>query len=340
MSSSHPIYSMITVTYNSIKFIATMLDSALNQQLDATYEVIVVDNGSIDGTPDFIKENYPTVNLIQSTNTGFGQGNNLGVQHAKGQYIAFINPDTELDVFCLNALMKPLLKENVVTTAKILLQKDKKTINTCGNHIHFSAYGFVNGYKNLSDTHQHVESVDGISGAAFAISKVQFDRLGGFDKSFFLYCEDTEFSWRCKRDGMDIVFIPDSIVYHDYELRLSPQKIYYLEFGRWSVLKKYYSKQAFFILLPSLLIADLLSWAYALKYGSKGLKMKAKAFVDALNNPVTEFSTAPVVGLNGISQTSIPFKLIWKNPFVLILGAGINLFFQLNFKLYKIFSKR
>ena len=112
MSSSHPIYSMITVTYNSIKFIATMLDSALNQQLDATYEVIVVDNGSIDGTPDFIKENYPTVNLIQSTNTGFGQGNNLGVQHAKGQYIAFINPDTELDVFCLIELLIYPLHEN------------------------------------------------------------------------------------------------------------------------------------------------------------------------------------------------------------------------------------
>ena len=68
--------------------------------------------------------------------------------------------------------------------------------------------------------------------------------------------------------------------------------------------------------------------------------MKAKAVVDALNNPVTEFSTPPVISLQGIGQTLIPFETISKNPLVLILGAGINLFFHLNFKLYKIFSKR
>ena len=94
--------SVIIVTYNHREYMEDCLSSVLaNDPL----EVIVVDNNSADGTAEFIEKSFPQVKLIKSSkNLGYGGGNNLGVKHAKGEYVVILNPDTRVEKYFLRLL--------------------------------------------------------------------------------------------------------------------------------------------------------------------------------------------------------------------------------------------
>ena len=98
--------SVIIVTYNHEDYIKDCLSSVL---INDPFEVIVVDNCSIDKTVEIIKEKFPEVKLIKNQkNLGYSGGNNLGVKHAKGKYVVILNPDTRVDENWLEELLKPL----------------------------------------------------------------------------------------------------------------------------------------------------------------------------------------------------------------------------------------
>ncbi len=246
--------SIIIVTYNHRKYLAPCIGSVKNQEYP--HEIIIVDNGSDDGTADFIAETYPGVTLIRNKNTGFGAGNNLGVRNATGDYLVFLNPDTVVEKDWLTNLIKPIREDHkIITTPKILLY-DGSAINTCGNINHFTGLTFTRGLNDPPGSHDRVGAVSGISGACFAIRKEGFDRMGGFDERFFLYNEDSEFSWRAHLFEIPILYVPSSVVRHHYALAVSPQKMYYLEKGRYLILKTYFSFGMSLVLFPSLFIAE------------------------------------------------------------------------------------
>jgi GT2 family glycosyltransferase len=104
-------------------------------------EVIVVDNASSDGSPEWLELTYPQIQLIRSTeNLGFGGGNNLGSSYANGSYLGFLNPDTMVEPDWLDELVMVLENESTVglATSKILLLNNPDRINTCGNDMHIS----------------------------------------------------------------------------------------------------------------------------------------------------------------------------------------------------------
>ncbi len=99
--------SVIIVTYNHRKYIGQCLESVIEQK---PYEVVVVDNGS-DGTAEYVIRNFPSVKVIKpEKNLGYAGGNNLGVRHARGEYIVILNPDTVVEKGWLEELVKPLEK--------------------------------------------------------------------------------------------------------------------------------------------------------------------------------------------------------------------------------------
>ena len=276
--------SVIIVTYNHKKYMEDCLTSVLaNDPL----EVIVVDNGSTDGTPEFIEENFPKVKVIRSPrNLGYGGGNNLGVRHARGEYVVILNPDTKVGKNWLEELLKPLAKsERLITTPKILLY-DGSAINTIGNIVHFTGLTFTRGYLEPLERYDEPEYLSGISGACFAMRRDEYLELGGFDENFLAYNEDGEFSWRVHARGFKILYVPTSIVYHDYTLKVPPQKIYHLEKGRYIILRKYLSWREFLLLLPSLLTTEVLTWGYSLLNGAKGVRFKIKGMIDGVRAEV------------------------------------------------------
>lgn len=276
--------SVIIVTYNHKKYMRRCLSSVLaNNPL----EVIVVDNGSTDGTPEFIEENFPKVKVIRSPrNLGYGGGNNLGVKHARGEYAVILNPDTKVEENWLEELLKPLAKsKRLITTPKILLY-DGSAINTIGNIVHFTGLTFTRGYLRPPEEYNKPEYLSGISGACFAMRRDEYLQLGGFDENFLAYNEDGEFSWRVHARGFRILYIPTSVVYHDYTLKVSPQKIYHLEKGRYIILRKYLTGREFLLFLPSLLTTEVLTWGYSLLNGVKGVRFKIKGTIDGIRTEV------------------------------------------------------
>ncbi|MBT9150976.1 MAG: N-acetylglucosaminyl-diphospho-decaprenol L-rhamnosyltransferase [candidate division WS2 bacterium] len=97
------------------------------------------------------------------------------------------------------------------------------------------------------------EYVSGFSGCCFAMRKRDFEELGGFDENFFAYNEDSDLSWRAHLKGFGILYVPTSIVRHDYKLNVPPEKIYHLEKNRYLILRKCFSWKDLLVLFPSLL---------------------------------------------------------------------------------------
>jgi GT2 family glycosyltransferase len=277
--------SIIIVTYNHREYLDACLESVLKQ--DYPHEIILVDNCSQDGTVSFVRERFPEVTVVESPdNRGYGAGNNLGVQYARGEYIVILNPDTMVEEGWLSSLLSPLKRQpKVITTSKILLY-DGLAINTCGNINTITGLTFTRGLGADPSSFPDAEEVSGVSGACFAMRREDYLDLGGFDENFFLYNEDSELSWRAHLRDYRVLYVPTSVVRHDYQLSVSPEKIYFLEKGRYMILRKYFSRRDILLFSPSLLIAELLTLGYALRFGRKGLALKFKAIREGLGATV------------------------------------------------------
>lgn len=225
----------------------------------------------------------PQIKLILSPeNRGYGAGINLGVRYAEGKYIVVLNPDTVAEKNWLEELVKPLeTSEKMITTPKILLY-DGSAINTCGNINHFTGLTFTRGLNEDPEKYDTPEEVNGLSGCCFAMRRDHFEELGGFDENFFVYNEDSDLSWRAHLRGFKILYVSKSIVKHAYQLNVSPEKLYHLERNRYLILRKYLSRKDLLILLPSIMMAEVLTWGYALRRRSRRAKWKLIAMMDGL----------------------------------------------------------
>lgn len=277
--------SIIIVTYNSRHYLDACLRSVFGQ--DYPHEVILVDNCSQDDTVQYVRESFPEVRVIECPeNRGYGSGNNLGVKYARGEYVVILNPDTIVEEGWLSSLLLPLMHQpKLITTPKILLY-DGLAINTCGNINTISGLTFTRGLGVDPSSFPDAEEVSGVSGACFAMRREDYFSLGGFDENFFLYNEDSELSWRAHLHNYRVLYVPTSVIRHDYQLSVSPEKIYFLEKGRYMIIKKYFSMRDLLLFSPSLLVTELLTLGYALRFGWKGLALKLKAAREGLGTTV------------------------------------------------------
>lgn len=278
--------SIIIVSYNGWQDLERCLASLENAGTFASkdYEVIVVDNCSTDDSPQQVEWNFPSVRLVRSSrNLGFGEGNNLGAQLARGEVLVFLNPDTTVAPDWLKPLLQALESDATagMATSRILMMNDPERVNTCGNDLHLSGLSLCRG---LGETGSNSKpdgfvQVAAISGAAFAIRRELFERIGGFDETFFLYMEDTDLSVRVQIAGYCCVYVPDSVVYHDYELNFGPMKTYYQERNRYLMLFKSMRWATLFVLLPALLLAEAVTWGFILLRDRARFKNKLFAYV-------------------------------------------------------------
>jgi len=275
-----PEVSIIIVTYNSRNYLQSCIESIYKQRF-FSYEILIVDNCSTDGTVEYIQNTFPSVKVIRSEqNKGYGAGNNLGVDHARGKNVVILNPDTIVEDNWLSELIKPLKAEDrLITIPKVLLYDGSK-INTCGVDIHFTGLAFLIGFGKEPNEYNDIMEVNGIAGSCFAIKKKHYQELGGFDERIFMYHDDIDFSINAQLSGFKILFIPTAVIRHDYKLRVDSNKIYNLEKGRYLILKKYYKPMTLLMIVPSLVISEALTLGYALKFGLSGIMKKYKSLYD------------------------------------------------------------
>ena len=271
--------SVIIVAYNSRAYLPDCLDSIL-RELHAGDEVIVVDNGSSDGTAAFLRAQYPTVRLLEGENVGYAGGNNRGASVAQGKWLVFLNPDTRLQPGALAALLAPLANSSAIglTTACIVHMRQPDIVNACGNTIHYTGLTYCRGAGRPSAEYAEAGAVDAVSGAAFAVSRTVFAALGGFDEQFFMYVEDTDLSWRARLAGYRCWYVPRAVVEHDYQPSYTPSKAFYLERNRYMMLLKNLQPATFVRLLPGLSLSECVTWGFLLLKGPHYWLVKLRVY--------------------------------------------------------------
>jgi hypothetical protein len=277
--SSVPSASVIVLTYNARNFVSQCL-LALQAQTFTDFETIVVDNASSDGTAGFVRDQFPQVQLIASpTNGGYGAGNNLGAAHAHGDILVFLNPDAIPQLDWLGNLIGAMRQHNrKFATSKIVLQSDPSRLNSGGNQIHYLGLSFCRGLNAPASCYAQPELVSAASGAACAIDRDLFVRIGGFDPTFFLYHDDVDLSLRALLAGEQCLYVPDAVVAHDYLLSTPPAKWGWVEAHRYAVLLKVFTLRTLLVLLPALIALDLVTFVYLASRGPAFVAAKVSSY--------------------------------------------------------------
>jgi GT2 family glycosyltransferase len=283
---SLPNCSVIIVNHNGLPHLKKCLPSIFRQHYP-DYDVIVVDNASTDGSIEFLVREFPQLIVVRNKeNLGYTGANNVGFKQATGKYVAVLNPDTEVEPNWLEELVIALEEDQfaAMATPKILLMDNPEKINACGNDITFTGLTFCRGLDQQAESYLEPEFVSAVSGAAFVIRRCILDQIGGFDENLFMYYEDTDLSLRAMLAGYKCLFVPKSIIYHQYAFRFPPEKCFYQERNRYYSLFKTLRWQTFIVLLPELLISEILAWGYASIFGTDHIKSKYRSWVWLIKN--------------------------------------------------------
>jgi GT2 family glycosyltransferase len=215
--SDLPLASIIIPNWNGIEHLPVCLD-ALRAQTYPHIEVILVDNGSTDGSQALVAEQYPEVQLLAlDTNLGLTGANNAGFRQAKGKVLISLNNDTEADPDFVESLVIALLErpEAGMAAAKMMLFDQRDTIHSAGDGYGADGIPFNRGvWQQDSGQFDEPGWIFGGCGGAVAYRRALLDQVGMFDESFFMYCEDVDLNWRAQLAGWGCWYTPQAVVYH------------------------------------------------------------------------------------------------------------------------------
>jgi len=279
--------SVIVVNFNGMHYLETCLRSLLNQSYP-DFEVILVDNSSSDGSVDYVRQRFPDLLIVANEkNLGYATGINSGIAYARGRYLAPLNVDTEVEQNWLAPLVEFMDTNPDVgaVTPKSLLYRNRDKVGVQGLNVHITGLGFVRDFNKQDNKLQEEPfQVAAVSGCSFLIRREIVEQMGGLNEDNFMYYDDVDLSWIVNLMGYKIYCIPRSVVYHEYELKMTPQKMFWLEYGRLSSLLCYLKPPTFIVLLPALVFTEALIMGYCLIRGPRHSWAKLRAGGAVLRN--------------------------------------------------------
>jgi GT2 family glycosyltransferase len=242
-----PPVSVIIANWNGLHYLDDCLAS-LKRQSFRNFEVILVDNGSQDGSIDFVRQHYAefvhTVMLLD--NRGFAGGNNAGIAVSRGEYVALLNNDAVADPEWLAQLVLCMRSDERIgmVGSKILNYFRPDEIDNTGHLIYPDGLNRGRGRLEV-DKGQYDQQHDILfpSGCASLYKKKMLDEMGGFDETFFAYGDDADIGLHGRCLGYRAVYCPQAIAYHKYSGttgQYSPMKAFYVERNRVWILIKYF----------------------------------------------------------------------------------------------------
>jgi GT2 family glycosyltransferase/glycosyltransferase involved in cell wall biosynthesis len=256
------VVSVVVVNYRGADDTLACLRT-LRDELDwpaEALELICVDNASDDGSAQRIAAAVPQARLIRSaTNTGFAGGCNLGVSHATGAIVGFLNSDARPHRNWLGAAVEVLHQDRgVAAVASKVLDWDGERIDYVDGGLTWYGMGYKPHVGKLDDgAHDTARDVLFGTGAALVIRREIFERLGGFDERFFMFCEDVDLGWRLNLRGYRVRYEPRSIAYHRHHASLHgadpARETYLLERNALAALYKNVSDETLATALPAAL---------------------------------------------------------------------------------------
>ena len=288
--------SVIIVSWNTKKLLYDCLNSIYKFTSGLKFEVVVVDNGSGDGSVDMVEKKFPKTKLIlNKENLGFSKANNQGIKIAKGQYIFLLNSDTYLVENSFKKLLNNIkLRSKLGVIAPQLLNEDQTIQQSAGYFPHLPQIFFWMSFLDdlpfgmlfkpyhidHDSFYKNGHQIDWVTAAAMLIPKKVIDEVGLLDPQIFMYGEEVEWCYRIKKAGYKVYFYPNTKIIHIG--RGSRQKVPTQAFigeyeGLMYFYKKYKSRVALQILKVLLKIGALVRIAV---FGALGRKELAKSYVE------------------------------------------------------------
>lgn len=226
------VLSIIIVNWNTKELLGACLRSIYEHTHEVTFEVIVVDNGSEDGSQEMLKKEFPQANLIETgENLGFSKGNNVGLKAARGKYLLLLNSDTKIDTDAFAQMVAWMEAHSQVgICGPKLLNKDGSVQPSGGYLPNLLSIGFNQGLPlhnvpvlnrflpalkvSYLGFYEQTKSVGWVSGACFMIRREVYEKIGGLDEAIFMYVEEVEMCKRTWDAGWEVWINPDIKVWH------------------------------------------------------------------------------------------------------------------------------
>lgn len=300
--------SIIIVSYNTRDLLKKCLETVCAAARDLKAEILVVDNGSLDGSPDMVVSEFPNVLLIRSEkNLGFAKANNQAVERARGKYILFLNSDTEVHEDSIRHVKRYMDENPRVGICGCKLLNSDGTIQRSYGPFPSLVGAFLTNIPGLSKLRSSMvlpndrpSEVDFVYGAFLMVRKNILNQVGSFDERFFIYAEDVDLCKRVKDAGWLVMYDPRVAVIHhggastNYNVgmhgngtKFSDQSFFLLQESQ----KKYYLKHfgrlglfwlRFIVIMGNLLVA-LVSTRFLLR-GSFGIMQTKSRLICVCRN--------------------------------------------------------
>lgn len=218
LSCSPPTISAVVVTFNSAGTIRPCLESLLSQTLKPK-EIIVVDNASEDGTPDLVEKEFPDVKVIRNTqNRGFAQANIVGIGATASEFIALLNPDARADPKWLEEMHNTVSRdERIAMVGCKILHNDTGAIWSAGGKFSYIKPGmaFLIGSRERDDgQYNFTVEREFVDTCACLMRRSAIEKVGPFDKEYFLNVEDFDWGHRARKTGYLIIYEPKAVAWH------------------------------------------------------------------------------------------------------------------------------
>jgi GT2 family glycosyltransferase len=253
-----PTLSVLIVTWNSREDLSRTLP-ALAAELREGDELIVVDNGSWDGTPEAVRALTPSARFVANErNAGFASACNSAAALAENDLLVFLNPDAAPMAGWGEAIRRPLAeRRGWAAWQSLVADHGGECINSAGNPVHFTGLVWAGAHGRPIEEAPPPGEVPALSGACLAIPRPDWEAAGGFPEHFFLYHEDVDLSLRLRLAGGTIGIEPAAVVDHEYEFGSRQHKWRMLERNRWAFLIRVYPGPLLALVFPALLATEL-----------------------------------------------------------------------------------
>ena len=237
--------TVLIPNYNGIEYLKNCLPGLKGRP------VIIVDNGSEDGSEEYIRREYPEIELIElRENTGFCHAVNLGLKRIHTKYVFLLNNDTVVDEDAISSLEARMDENNHIFSAqaRILNMLNHDLADDCGDY--YTALGWAFARGKDKDSRKYMKPVDIFAGCGAAVMYRMelFDDIGMFDENHFAYLEDIDLGYRARIQGYRNVYEPSALVYHagsgtsgsrynSFKIRLSSRNSIYLVYKNMPLLQ-------------------------------------------------------------------------------------------------------
>ncbi len=219
-----PLVSVVILNFNGARWLPRCLASLAEQTVVQKLQIIVADNASTDGSDQLAARllqrrcRLKGFLLQNGGNLGYCEGNNQGAKRATGKYLLFLNTDTWLERGCIEKLVLTVEKANADCASPMVLNYDDESFQGNG------ANGFDwFGYLTAPSRALPAGGIFAAPGCSLLVKRGVFDRLGGFDREFFMYADEADLAWRLVLSGALTISVPDARVHHRGAVAANPK---------------------------------------------------------------------------------------------------------------------